>query len=82
MSDLYTIRTTKGGFICSKLTDYLEVDEWYTLTESGKGYKCNCRDPRPYCKHMDILKEFKATDRVNTGWFYTSEKEWLPPVTL
>ncbi len=81
MTDLYTMqKTQKGEFICSKLTEDLQVESYYVLIRDGKSLRCNCPNHSNWCKHMDLLKQFEAENALGTGRFLTSDGKWLPAI--
>lgn len=78
---LYTIHLTRKGYRISKLSKDYDHVESYDYT--GKSCNCPAGSYNRYCRHQDIVKEFKSTNRINTGWFYSyEEKKWYQPLAV
>ena len=71
---LYNLKSLDGTDYCiTKFDAELNVEGDYLMKVEGTVITCSCpAGPRPTCRHRDMLRQFKLTNRVNTEWFY----EW------
>jgi hypothetical protein len=81
MSNIYTVRTLgRDKFRVVKFDGGLQVQAVYELENKA----CSCpqsRERKLPCRHSAIAQYFKASDRLNSGWFLDYDRlTWIPPI--
>lgn len=62
---LYNVFNTSQGPCCTKWDDDFNVTAFYFVSDQG----CECPAAKP-CKHMSMLKMFKADKEIDKQTFY------------